>query len=748
MYSVEALSPEHIKAVRSRTAFIQTFDQYGTPIGTGSGFLISSKGDVATNYHVVQNAHSATVKFLLMKDIFEVKTIVQKSPENDLAILRINWNWTNVSPLALQKENSKPRVGEKVYAFGSPRGFEGSVTDGIISAYRENGYMQVSAPISPGSSGGPIVNENGKVVGVATMASLPGTQNLNFAVPSWVLLKLWQMPHANLPFNVSNLAPMVMPKDEVRSAIDSIKMEIQREAIVGSLTSGDLQNLYNEAIALRDAGDYANANGKMHLIFDSLEKLPPIKNEVFASYLILACQIQNKLEEPDRLISLAKLLLETTSSPVEKGFAYGYIGEALLLKIQPEKAVKYFEYALRSAIKNLGEEHSETSHAYNNLGLAYMPLGDYESAIRYLEKALAIYLKIDPAGISASALYNNLGMAYDNLGKHDESIQYYKKSLSLAHKTFGADHPEVATNYNNLGLVYANVNDGQRAIAYLEKAFEIYLSNLGDKHPKVGVALTNIGDVYERNGVWDKALEAYQAALPVYAGPVAQPHPQLLYLYGAMARVYASAGLNQDALVMRQKELAGKLKVHRANDPVLFDTYYQLAMSHQNSGQHETAVEFFVQAMNLLEPSSEPPSDYRVTLARDRIAFCKMGNYRLAIGLFKKVIREKMAELGPMHEDLAFSYHFMALSYFNLNDFDNALICNEKALTINIAKYGDYGDGILATDYMEIGNCHRRKNQLGKAKEAYGKAFAIRTKFFGANDPLTTEAEKALSEMK
>ena len=230
MYSVEALSPEHIKAVRSRTAFIQTFDQYGTPIGTGSGFLISSKGDVATNYHVVQNAHSATVKFLLMKDIFEVKTIVQKKPGKWFGHPSNQLELDECEPLALQKRIQN-RVGEKVYAFGSPRGFEGSVTDGIISAYRENGYMQVSAPISPGSSGGPIVNENGKVVGVATMASLPGTQNLNFAVPSWVLLKLWQMPHANLPFNVSNLAPMVMPKDEVRSAIDSIKMEIQREAM-------------------------------------------------------------------------------------------------------------------------------------------------------------------------------------------------------------------------------------------------------------------------------------------------------------------------------------------------------------------------------------------------------------------------------------------------------------------------------------------------------------------------------------
>ena len=145
--------------------------------------------------------------------------------------------------------------------------------------------------------------------------------------------------------------------------------------------------------------------------------------------------------------------------------------------------------------------------------------------------------------------------AYDNLGKHDESIQYYKKSLSLAHKTFGADHPEVATNYNNLGLVYANVNDGQRAIAYLEKAFEIYLSNLGDKHPKVGVALTNIGDVYERNGVWDKALEAYRAALPVYAGPVAQLIPSCCTCMEQYKGI-RKCGLNQDALVMRQKELA------------------------------------------------------------------------------------------------------------------------------------------------------------------------------------------------
>jgi S1-C subfamily serine protease len=160
----------------------------GKTISLGSGFRVC-EGVVGTNLHVVQGSIKGSARSVGTKDEYEVAGIVASDVEHDLAVLSvpgIRARW-----LALG-DSSRVAVGDEVYVVGNPRGLEGTFSQGIVSALREvesRTLIQITAPISPGSSRGPVLNLPGEVVGVAE-ATVKGGQNLNFAVPASYLAPL------------------------------------------------------------------------------------------------------------------------------------------------------------------------------------------------------------------------------------------------------------------------------------------------------------------------------------------------------------------------------------------------------------------------------------------------------------------------------------------------------------------------------------------------------------------------------
>jgi S1-C subfamily serine protease/Flp pilus assembly protein TadD len=178
------LPPDELFA-RASPAVVQVVIQNrkGRSLGGGSGFLIGKNGFIVTNYHVIEKAHKAQV-VLADKSTLPVLGAAALDEEADLAILKVAGQ-IGAQPLELAG-NDLPPVGTKVYAIGSPLGLTQTLSDGLVSGHREIddvAVIQTTAPISPGSSGGPLLGTAGRVVGVTT-AFLKGGQNLNFAVPA------------------------------------------------------------------------------------------------------------------------------------------------------------------------------------------------------------------------------------------------------------------------------------------------------------------------------------------------------------------------------------------------------------------------------------------------------------------------------------------------------------------------------------------------------------------------------------
>ena len=178
-------TPQQIaQSALASTVALTVLGANGKPSGYGSGFFIHP-GYIATNYHVIRQATRIDFKLVGKETTYRVKDIVATDPTHDLALLRVSS--TNIPVLSLANSDSV-QPGETVYIVGNPRGWEGTISDGIVSGIRgegKNQWIQTTAPISPGNSGGAVLNSRGKVIGVATLSyEADYAQNLNFAVPS------------------------------------------------------------------------------------------------------------------------------------------------------------------------------------------------------------------------------------------------------------------------------------------------------------------------------------------------------------------------------------------------------------------------------------------------------------------------------------------------------------------------------------------------------------------------------------
>ena len=177
-------TPQQIaKKALAATVLLTMKDANGEPLGLGSGFFVDTNL-VATNFHVIEGASRGTVKLVGQETEYNIAGVTAMDETNDLAILQVSV--PSVQPLSLG-DSDTVEIGDRIYVAGNPKGyFEGTFSDGIISAIRGDSTskrLQMTAPVFSGSSGGPVLNVKGEVVGVS-FATFRDGQNLNFAIPS------------------------------------------------------------------------------------------------------------------------------------------------------------------------------------------------------------------------------------------------------------------------------------------------------------------------------------------------------------------------------------------------------------------------------------------------------------------------------------------------------------------------------------------------------------------------------------
>ena len=335
---------------------------------------------------------------------------------------------------------------------------------------------------------------------------------------------------------------------------------------------------------------------------------------------------------------------------------------------QYDKAIGYYEKALASDLKTLGQEHPQVAIYWNNLGEAWRAKGEYDKAIGYFEKALASNLKtFGPEHPDVAIDWNNLGGPWYAKGNYDKAIGYFEKALANDLKTFGPEHPQVATYWNNLGGAWVAKGKYNKAIEYFGKAIENLRKNLGDAHPKVAAGWNNLGAAWRAKGQYDKAIGYYENALASGLKTFGPEHPQVAIYWNNLGLAWDSKGEYDKAIGYFEKALASNLKTFGPEHP-------QVATCWNSLGG----------------------------------AWNAKGKYDKAIGYFEKALASDLKTFGPEHPQVALRWWYLGDTWEKKDDYSRAIDYYQKALTV--FKKAGLGHRVAAVkNYLE--RARRKKDE-------------------------------------
>ena len=418
-------APQIAEKALAATVYLEMQDSKGVPLGFGSGFFV---GDnlIATNYHVIEGAARGTAKLVGQFSTYTIEGVTATDKTNDLALLKVTMSGINPLPLG---NSSDVKIGETVYVAGNPRGLEGTFSNGIISSRRDpyaKERLQMTAPISPGSSGGPVLNSKGEVIGISFM-TLVGGQNLNFAIPSRYLTELLTESKPAKPLADGNRSISA----ETYFTWGNTKYDLgdYKGAIADYDTAIRLKPDYAEAYLNR-----GNAKHKLGQRFaaiadyDSAIRLNPDYANAYYNRGIAKGQLGQHFAAIADYDSAIRLNPDDANAYLNRGIAKGQLGQHFA-------AIADFDTAIRL--------NPDYANAYYNRGIAKGQLGQHFAAIADYDSA--IRLKPDYANT-----YYNRGNAKGQLGQHFAAIADYDSAIRL--------NPDYANAYYNRGIAKTQLN--------------------------------------------------------------------------------------------------------------------------------------------------------------------------------------------------------------------------------------------------------------------------------------------------
>ena len=233
-------------------------DASGKPTAFGSGFVVGLH-EIITNAHVVAGGKPV----IAVGPVRIPATVVKIDEKIDLALLRVTVDLTS-KPLVTSSKTVE--TGARVFVIGNPEGLEKTLSEGLVSGLRDfdgRKLLQITNPISPGSSGGPVLNQQGEVIGVTVLTFKEG-QNLNFAVPGEVLRDFMASPSTNgnadsVPSSIDDLVAALEKRTEPYSEDATSQYQIKSQSIThmmqGVMLSNDPETLI-ELAHLAQGEDY------------------------------------------------------------------------------------------------------------------------------------------------------------------------------------------------------------------------------------------------------------------------------------------------------------------------------------------------------------------------------------------------------------------------------------------------------------------------------------------------------------
>jgi tetratricopeptide (TPR) repeat protein len=384
------------------------------------------------------------------------------------------------------------------------------------------------------------------------------------------------------------------------------------------------------------------------------------------------------------------------------------------------------------------ERQEEVANLYVFLGYGFVKLANYDEALKYFQKALAVWKKL--LGIehpSTAASYNHIGFVYYNQGDYANALEYYQNALDIREKVLGKEHFDIAISYNNIGGIYNEQGDYPKALEYYQKALEIQEKVLGKEHLDTAISYNNIGGIYNRQGDYANALKYFQMALDIREKLLGKEHPDTARSYNNIGIIYNRQGNYLNALEYDQKALAIQEKVLGKEHPDTATSYNNIGFVYYNQGNYPKALEYYQMALDIYENvlGKEHP-DTAISYNNIGGIYNEQGDYPKALKYYQMALDIYKNVLGKEHPSTARSYINIGGIYYYQGNYPKALKYYQMALNIYENVLGkEHPD--TATSYNNIGGIYNEQGDYPKALKYYQMALDIYEKILGKKHPNT-----------
>ncbi len=286
---------------------------------------------------------------------------------------------------------------------------------------------------------------------------------------------------------------------------------------------------------------------------------------------------------------------------------YNNIGSMYKDRGDYENALKYYLKDLAISEKVLGMEHPKTATPYNNIGLVYCEMGNYENALEYFMKALVIVEKVlGREHTYTITTYSNIGAVYKSKGDYESALTYCMKALALDEKIFGTEHLSTAFRYNNIGTVYDDTGDYGNALEYYRKACEILEKVFGTRHSSTASIYNNIGSVYNNMGDYDNSLEYYRKAYEIREKVLGTEHPDTAITCDNIGSLYCAKHDYENALKYHQTAHTILKKNFGTEHPDTAISYHNIGTLNVRLKDYPTALACLKKAFSVFAPRKHP----------------------------------------------------------------------------------------------------------------------------------------------
>jgi tetratricopeptide (TPR) repeat protein len=540
---VQAEVPKVVLKQDKAVVTIYVKDKDGKQSVAGSGFIIDANGIVVTNYHVISKIlkNGATLLVKTANDTFSTFTeIMNYDEENDIALLKIEGKELPTVKLA---RDYKPERKKDAVVVGIPVGLETAKTDSVISGINgRDEIFQIASPISAESSGSPVFNSKGEVIGVATFIS-EGGQNLNFAVPVRHVENLLKGNKKSGKNEIIASKKLTIPAQSSKQGLGQ-KLE---------LNGGDLY--FTSSISLYEANKLGSYLVEKHF-FEGMPLAIQLNKDCSTYQFRLALNKEVEVSEDDMKIfkSFSRELSNNVfgGSPVEIHLCDENFQTKISFKFEAPPVT--IASATRQGLTQDAWYDQESTLACDG------NCAESQKAIEYLNEAI----KLQP---DSAESYTRRGIAYDNLGQHQRAIEDFNEAVRLPSNN--------ADTYFNRGNAYANLKQYQKAIEDFNEAIRL--------KPDLAVAYNNRGNAYSNIGQYEQSIRDFGEAIRL------KPDD---------ADAYYNRGCSLDSLKQREQAIKDYSEAVRLK-PDHADAYYNMGNDYAYLKQYEKAIADIGEAIRL-----------------------------------------------------------------------------------------------------------------------------------------------------